>query len=193
MHFIPDIYYSPVSMDFTLNWVNGAKRKSITSNELNSRLFNRKKPIIICVLLAPCTRGFIAYNGQSGIYNARKIDVNDQNIHLTWNISTWKRWNDWKSIVEKFVFFYWKKLHNLACISLKWDSTFQLNLIPTIWIHDMKSTWNRKVFLIWALKKTFKIWFTATNYLPFSNIEICISLECWTFTWSWSWSCNSTA
>lgn len=115
-----------------------------------------KKPITICVLLAPCTRGFIAYNGQSGIYNARKIDVNDQNIHLTWNISTWKRWNDWKSIVEKFVFFYWKKLHNLACISLKWDSTFQLNLIPTIWIHDMKSTWNRKVFLIWALKKPSK-------------------------------------
>lgn len=110
MHFIPDIYYSPVSMDFTLNWVNGAKRKSITSNELNSRLFNRKKPIIICVLLAPCTRGFIAYNGQSGIYNARKIDVNDQNIHLTWNISTWKRWNDWKSIVEKFVFFLLKKI-----------------------------------------------------------------------------------
>lgn len=27
MHFIPDIYYSPVSMDFPLNWVNGAKRK----------------------------------------------------------------------------------------------------------------------------------------------------------------------
>lgn len=110
----------------------------------------------------------------------------------TFNVKYWKRWNDQKSIVEKICFFYWKKLHNLACISLNWDSTFQLNLIPTIWIHDMKSTWNRKVFLIRALKKTFKIWFTATNY-PFLNIEICISLECWTFTCSWSWSCNSIA
>lgn len=156
MHFIPDIYYSPVSMDFPLNWVNGAKRKSITSNELNSRIFNRKKTDNNLRFVSTVHPWIYCVQWTSGINNARKIDVNDQNVHLTWNISTWKRWNDWKSIVEKFVFFYWKKLHNLACISLKWDSTFQLNLIPTIWIHGMKSTWNRKVFLIWTLKKPSK-------------------------------------
>lgn len=70
-------------MDFTLNWVNGAKRKSITSNELNSRIFNRKKTDNNLRFVSTVHPWIYCVQWTSGINNARKIDVNDQNIHLT--------------------------------------------------------------------------------------------------------------